>query len=215
MKRYGLYDISTATNIVMLGKILDFELPIEAAKDETFFYQAVADYRQKKLEKNPFRFMEHVDILSEEKLPLIIKLKDFDRKVILPNLSTYLWRSVCQIPGALLDTSEKIILLPPKTSLTADFFRGLFLFYKYLQYLFFLTAIFAPLSFYQFLQKPNFQSAFLSILATISLYQIVFSVFFGYAEFGRLISPAQPVMYLFSFYWLGKMGKLIKASIRA
>ena len=212
---YGVHSITRASDITMLGKILDFKLPIENAKDERFYYEAVTKYRQEGRELNPFRFLEYNDLIRKDRLLLLLKLNDFDAKVLTAVYPEYIGKSLLRIPGSLLDTSEKIIVTAGSNNFLDFLFKILFQFYKYLQFSFLIIFPCAPIAFFNFLKKPSYESAIVSILGGISLYQIIFAVFFGYSEFGRLICIAQPMMYLFSFYCWWKILRVLHYSSRS
>lgn len=205
---YGVSGITRATDITMLGKILDFNLSIESARDEKFFYEAVNKYRMENREKNPFRFMEYYGLISKEQLPVLLKLKDFDRKVLAVNWSQYVINSLFQIPGALLEVSEKVILNPRKSDLSS-LFHGLYYLYKYAQIAFFIIIPGFFFTLFNYVRKRTFVNTLLIFLGGVSLYQIFFAVFFGYAEFGRLILVAQPLLYLYSFYLFSRLFKFV------
>jgi hypothetical protein len=194
-----VFGLSWASDITVFGKILSFDLPIENAKSEKFFYDLVTDYRNKNLEKNPFRFLEYANLVYAPLQPKQQQMKAFNGKVLASSYPQYFIKSLFLIPQALTETSEKIVLMAPSKSPASRIFNVLFQVYKTLQYLFFLIIPFTLISLYLFLKKSSRENTVLLILSFISLYQIIFAVLFGYAEFGRLICPAQPLMYLFIF----------------
>lgn len=197
--------ISRAADINLLGKILQFNLPIESGKNEAVVYDAVSQYRESNQELHPWRFLDANAGTFLGNTPRLNSLSRFTKTVISHNLVTFVWRSFLQLPASVLDLSEKYILKPPYTDISSFAFNLLYHFYHNLQYLTLIVFIAYPLSLYKFMKTKNFHNASVLLIGTVVVYQIIFSVFFSYGEYGRLISPSQPLLYLFSFYWWGKI----------
>ena len=132
-------------------------------------------------------------------------MKIFSYQVIGANLPEYLAKSTVLLPRALLDVSEKLVIMSPNLNLISLMFNLNLTVVRYAQIVFFLIFIFSFVSFIQFLKSRTLLYAVLILASLTSLYQIIFSVFIGHAEYGRLIVPVQPIMYFFSFYWLKKI----------
>lgn len=205
LARWGFYGISRSSDINMLGKILEYKLPVDAGKDEKYIYSLVVDYQSQERDPHPFRFLEHYNLLNDSDIPKLIPLKKFGYQVIWANLPLYLLKSTELLPGALMDVSEKLVIMPPNINLISLMFNLDLAIARFVQIVFFPIFIFSFISLFQFLKSRTVLHAVMISAALISLYQIIFSVFIGHAEYGRLILPAQPVMYLFSFYWLKRI----------
>jgi len=159
----------------------------------------------------PYRFLEQYDFYHNPEL--FRELGIFNSTVIQSNFQEYFTRSAMQIPSAITDVSDLYILKQPRDGFLGFVFYNLALFYKNIQYANLIVFFFFVAIFYIFLKHRTYKSAFISILGVISLYQILFSVFFSYGEFGRLISPSLPLIYLFSFYSYYLIFKKIKVFI--
>lgn len=206
LNTYGYGGISHVSDINLLGKILQFNLPLKGVQPGNYFYKTVTDYRTLNLTPMPYRFLEHYDsaIYLTDKWKLNT-LPSFNLSVIANNLPVFITDSLGQIPPALIDTSEIIKPDIPGGENTAGFFLSLYKFYGNMQYVFLIILIAYPLTVFLYLRKPDRKNTIIMLLGTIAAYQIIFSVFFSYGEFGRLISVAQPILYCFSFYWLWKL----------
>ncbi|MCL5798120.1 MAG: hypothetical protein M1366_04940, partial [Patescibacteria group bacterium] len=206
LKTYDYGGISHVSDINLLGKILQFDLPVTSGKSSDYFYKTVTDWHTHNGTSMPYRFLEHYDpniyISGKWKLN---SLPSFNMTVITHNLPLYFVDSFKQIPQALTDASD--IIKPDVTSENqlSVFFSNLFMTYKDTQYVFLIIFLAYPLTFFLYLSKPNKKNTSLMLLGTLCAYQIILSVFFSYGEFGRLISVAQPILYCFSFYWLWKL----------
>jgi hypothetical protein len=204
---YGYSGISRNTDINLLGKILSFKLPIESAKKYSHLYDSIKKYQQQNGDPQPYRFLEDYDasIYVDPKGKFNL-LKEFNTTVIGSNLGEFIVKSTMQIPGAMLDTSEFTTLFGSPHPFS-PIFNALHLIYHRLQYLTLILIPAYPVVFIQYLRKKTKKYAFLLINGSICVYLVVSSVFFSYGEFGRLIVPAQPLMYVFSFYCWWKMLK--------
>lgn len=203
--RFQYKGLSRAGDINLFGKVLDFHLPLNQARNDKFYYQSVTEFWKNNQDMNPYRFLEQYDLIREERRQQALGVGPFGRQVIFANLSVFLYKSTLQIPVALMETSEKTVLLPYNSSPSAFFYQILFHIYKYMQIVFILVFPLLLADIYAFSKKKvSINTIFLS-LGVISFYQIVFSVFLSYGEFGRLISPAQPLIYLYCFYHLNKL----------
>lgn len=194
--------VNKVSELNMLGKILQFNLNIESAKNVTYFYEAVKNYRLKNGDPMPFRFLEKYDFF--QKPDKIRDLQRFNSIVIKSNFREYVFKSIMQIPSGVVDMSELYVLKKPDAGMLGSFFYNLSRFYNNLQYAnFIIFFCFFPFV-YLFLKQRTFIWTFITLIGIITLYQIIFSIFFSYGEFGRLISPALPIIFLFTFYgyWL-------------
>lgn len=199
---WGIKNISNASYITSFGKVLSYNLNIESAKDDDYFYNKVKHYRALNKELNPFRFMEFYNIPHEQSPLILENMKIFANRVILANLPVFIFKALSEIPPALLDVSEKMILRstsptdgPTPENLWAILFQTLASFYKTTQITFFLILFFGPLFIIRLFFRKSLFTTSLAFLSAVSIYQIIFAVFFGYAEYGRLIVPAQPFLY--------------------
>lgn len=198
--------ITRNSEINLLGKIIKFRLNIEHAKNYPYFYNSLSAYRKISQDSLPYRFLEYSDSDIYKKNFHFNELQGFNRTVILANLGVFSWRSFLEIPGALLETSE--FVNPPKNShFLSPLFSFLFFIEQKILYLNLLILIALPFTFYQLLKNSSFENKALSLLAIITLYQIVTSVFLSYGEFGRLLTPAIPLIFITSFSFLKSLVK--------
>ena len=205
--------INHITDINLLGKIMQFNLPITNAKKFRYFYETLSDYRQKKFPPMPYTFLEYYDPLIYSHTEKLNSLSGFNAKVISSNLTGFFTRSISQIPSAMLEKSEFIKTVIPPVGLANFVYRYLYEIYKTVQYL---TLIFIPIFivsiFLFFKKRNNLKFAVFFLAGMISFYQIVLSVFFSYEEFGRLIVVVQPLLYLFIFYSCGQIWTYLRVS---
>jgi len=204
--------VNHITDINLMGRILQYNLPVEAGRDVTFFYGAVRDYRAIGGDPMPYRFLEYYDPQIYDKPERLNDLQRFTRAVVLDNLPRFITLGVAEIPKRMLEPND-LIAENPEAPFLLTLFNGLRSFYTAAQYL---TLLVLPLFFlvlFRFFRKPSFPTAATMIIGVIALYQIIVSVFFGYSEFGRLISVVQPQLYLFLLLQLPPNNRDITARI--
>ena len=207
---YQYNGINRSGDINLLGKILKYNLPVERAIRIEYFYENVKNYRTINGNSMPYRFLEFYEprIYDDDNKKLMNLLPEFNFKVITGNLPEFVIKSLQELPQALSEKSEMIT--PTGSDKLSVFFILLFNIYNKLQYLFFLVFAFFPLSMLLFSKKRKFKNTSVFLLGVISVYQIFFSLFLSYGEFGRLIAPAQPVIYLFIFLFLPVIFPVLK-----
>lgn len=217
-KTFNYKGINRIVDVNFLGKILEFNLPVEAGKENGPFAGLVNQYRTVDSFYNPFRFLERYGYDLDQSTFPYRELQQFNINIIRANLGQYLVKGSMQLPAALIDTKIDylIITIGSNTYLNA-YFDAVFQFFSFMQ-IFLLTVFIAyPISLFQAIKRQTLSSVSLCLLGTIALYQISFSVFFSYGEYLRLVSPALPILYLFCFYWwkiiLDKIIKIIAGII--
>lgn len=179
---YQYRGISRISDYNLLGVILVRNLNIENAKNNPL-YPSVVEYKQQNRELTPFRLMESVDYNYYKNTGLVNRMQQFNRQVIFADLPQYVIKSLAAIPQAQTEN------LKPLSFLTLIVIPG------------FIWQIF------EFWRKKELIVAFYLLIGAVSCYQIILTVFFSYGEFGRLLSPAWPFIYLFSFYCWFRLGK--------
>lgn len=194
---FGYRGINHSSDINILGKILKYELPVESAKDVKYYYENIKDYRTKKEDPMPYRFLEYYDGQIYDKKELLNLLPSFNLKVIKANYKEFITKSFQEFPQALLDTSEIIASTDINTYLGVFFFLLYEIFTKF-QYLYFLAIIIFPFSVFRFLKKPTFENSTSLLLGTISVYQIFFPFF---SLMGNSAASFLPPNRSFIFLW--------------
>lgn len=207
VKNSGYAGISRPGDINLLGKIIKFNLAIEKGKNETVIYNLLTEYKTNKGNPHPWRFLEAYFDTFYKSPAALNTLPEFNRLVIADNLPTFIYLSIQELPPALLDPSENYIFPIQKKNILSLAFNLLYELNRRLSYLTLIVFVAYPISLLQFLRTKNHPERGMFVIATVAIYQILTSVFLSYGEFGRLISPALSLIYLFSFYFWGKIFK--------
>ena len=125
-------------DIDVLGRILEFDTPIEAGKAYSYFYESVTDYRNRKGNPMPFEFINTYDDSMYVNTTRMNELQGFTRSVVLGNLPSYVTDAFATIPSAMTDVS-------PFIKISDDSIVFLHIFFQV--YLYFIARCFlSPLS---------------------------------------------------------------------
>lgn len=197
---HGYAGISQATEIALLGRILEFDVPVEAGKRFRTYYDAVSDFRKRDGEPSPFRFIDTYMPLAYVDTRLMTELQQFDRTVITANFPSYVVNVVSYIPYIFSDDSPfQSIHTKPNDGL-AGFFVFLWQVSRGLWQLGYLVFFLWPVSVWMYFKKPSALKMIPVLLGLTSISQLLIIVFFDYYEVGqyaRLASAIQPQVYLF------------------
>lgn len=178
----------------LLGRILQFELPIETGRQYEFFYKNVSDYRSRGGSPNPYRFIDTYDPTLSVNPARLTELTKFNHTVILSQLPKYIVQSISDIPRAFIEISPFIQARSTFLSLIQQTFR---IFQSLL-----LLSIFAiPIAYRRLQLDPSKRNRVIIVLCTLCTAQVVVSALFGYEDLGRLISPIIPLFMI----WLSAL----------
>lgn len=197
---HGYAGISQINEINLLGRILEFNLPVEAGKQYTTYYQAVADNRKNNGPTMPYRFIDLYAPLTYVDTKLMSELQQFDRVVIANNLLSYITQAFSYIPKIFSDDPPLLALDTKATTGIAGFFAQLWNVSQAVWQLGYLVFILWPVSVWFYFTKPKASRMVPVILGATSVSQLLIIVFFDYYDMGqyaRLASVIQPQTYLF------------------
>ncbi len=202
-------------DINSLGQILYFDLPIDSAKGTNYFYNNVLDYRKIHGDPYPYNFLNHYDPSIYQKPQLLNQLNSFNFQVISHNLPLFIIKSVEQVPLALLSGND-IFKMSHKTTnpILNGFFQILFRLYNLFQVPTLIILPSFPFFLIMLLKKPTLKLAIITLIGLVAILQIFLTVPFVFYEFGRLLSPIQPELYLLSYYSWGKLLHSINSHFR-
>lgn len=214
--KYNRYfGISRTGDINLLGKVFQYNLPIESGKSFGQIYDNITEYKKWGDTSNPWEFAKtYPDIYWNQNRglwdgPSFDVIKKFSRTVVFHNIFQYITQSLLFFPQAMLETPFMKPLLQPTAEGFSIVFHFLYYLYQKLQYLTLIILVTFPITFIEFLTKRNLVSAIYTLLGMFCLYQISFAVFFSFMDYGRLIIPVQIFLFLFSFYWWSRIIKLL------
>ena len=205
---YGYHGISRVSDINTLGNILVYDLPVEAAKQRfPAWYEAIRSYRSRGGQPTPYRFLEETDpeIYTVHSYRFN-EISAFNRTVILASLPAYIGQSLLRLPMAIRQPNVAVVLAPETRGIAAWFFHRLYAYNTRIQLsiLFLFAAV--PFSLWEITRRHStrerYRAALFLLISIIGLYQWLLSVAFSYEDYGRLISPALPLLYLSVFIFL-------------
>jgi hypothetical protein len=201
--------ISRISDVNLLGKILLYNLPIAHAPDSDGVKAIVEDYRKTVNVIDPWQvYVVNPKLYEKEYAEPMAK---FVRSVVLANIPAYLIGATREVPGAIVDYGDMIYNFKYANPL----FKTITNFYHFLQYGTYMVFIISPWLIYKALKERSVKSAGLLLLALVSLYHIAFGVYLGYAEYGRHLSVAIPVMYAVSALGFWSIGSYFLHKVRS
>jgi hypothetical protein len=201
-------------DIDMLGRILEFNTPINAGKTYKYFYEIVTDYRSHKGDLHPFRFINTYGISMYTNTVRMNELQSFTRSVVLHNLPSYATNAISTIPQAMTVVNSSIIKISDESIFPLGlFFSGLVKFYRALLPFNFLVFPLYPAAIYLFFRKKSTKRTLLVTIGSIAVSQIFFTVFIVYKDdYGRLFGSIQPLLLVFIIGTLQELFQPIRSS---
>lgn len=210
---FGYKGITRQLDLALLGKILHYNIPVDKSTTSDFFRDNILTYRKINGDPNPFRFVEYFDPDIYAKNYRFNEMKTFNLEVISQNLPEFIYKSTLEVPTAMLQTADIKPLNPNRHDILGFFFELLYSLFKNLQFLSFIILPGVLLTLFHFIKSRTLNNTIWLSLGFLSLYQVLVSVYLDYEDFGRLIGIAQPIIYLFALFTLGKVIKIISKNI--
>lgn len=197
---HGYTGISQINEINLLGRILEFDLPVEAGKQYKTYYEAVRDNKQRYQLTMPYRFIDTYAPLTYVEISKMNELQKFDRAVIAANIPSYILHTITYIPKIFSDEPPLLAIDTKASSGLAGFFSFIWKFYKMIWHVGYLVFFFLPVSLWLYFRKPSVSRMITVLLGAISVSQLLVIVFFDYydaGQYARLASVIQPQAILF------------------
>lgn len=186
---HHLAEFQIPSHIAVLGRVLKAKL---SPRDgiNTQYFGKYNEYLRLTSKTDPFEFINFLDpdiYGNPEKIKL---LKKFTYATLAQNPLPYLVSAAFDLPGSIVTVDDNI-KITDRTNLL-KFWQIMNL---GLIYLFYITL---PITFFV-------AGRFLRHLTIITVLQIIFTVTVGYGEFGRLLAPILPLIYINIFLVAGKI----------
>jgi len=214
---HGYTGISQINEINLLGRILEFNLPVDAGKRYTTYYNAVLENRITGGPTMPYRFLDTYAPLTYTNTKRMNELQQFDRAVIANNFSTYIIRALSFIPNIFSDGPPLLGIDTNKTTGLAGIYAFLWHLYRSMWHLGYLLFLLFPIAILSYVRKPSLHSMIAILLGIISLTQLLVIVLFDYydpGQYARLSSVIQPQVYLFIFITIYEVVCAARSTIR-
>lgn len=198
---HGYRGISQASEIALLGRILEFRLPLEAGSQYETYYGSIHKYwSSHKGYSSPFQFIDTYTPRTYVDTGLMTELQSFDRVVITANLPEYIFKSISYIPNIFSDNAPLLGLNENASSGPEGFFSLLWHVNKIIWHTGYLIFFLWPVSMLIYFRKPTSDRLIPVLLGSIGVSQLLLIVLFDYYERGlyaRLSSAVQIQVYLF------------------
>ncbi len=199
--QYKYFGLQFGGDIAILGRILEFHVPIDSAKTNTYFYTTVSDSRATNRITMPFRFLEQYDPAIYGKPERLVQLQAFNQTVIFHTFPLFAIKALGTIPEILLEVCDFTLVPAHSTYLLTRIVWLLQQAYGLGQY----TTLAVPFLWIPmgilFLVKPTRWNAVIAITGTIAMTQIILTALTMYKDIGgqyaRIISLIRPHLFLF------------------
>jgi 4-amino-4-deoxy-L-arabinose transferase-like glycosyltransferase len=200
--QYNYFGIQFVSDIDELGRILQFNIPVESAKNNTYFYSIVKDSRAgNPITPTGFELLFRYDPNIWGKTYRFVELQAFNRAVLFTNLPLYVGKAVSTVPEILLEVCGFTLVPPASTNLLTNIVWRLQQAYGVAQY----ATLAIPLLWFVmgsvFFIQPSRWNAIVAAVGTIAMSQIVLTALVVYkdigGQYGRVLSIVQPHMFLF------------------
>lgn len=185
-------------DIDVLGRILEFDTPIEAAKTNTYFYEKVTEYRSRNGNPMPFEFINTYDATLYTNTTKMNELQAFTRSVVLDNFPSYAMRAFSTIPQAMTDVSPFMKIADGSKLSLRMFFSGLLALYRMVLPFTLLVFPLYPVAMYFVFRERSIRRILLATVGSVVVSQIILTAFVVYREdYGRLFASIQPLLLIF------------------
>lgn len=213
-RKFQGYDgFSRIGDINLLGIILTQNLNVESAKNISFYYSRMNEYRKLGGTPMPFRFLEFADPRIYVKAERFNELKNFTVPVIKTNLGKYISYIWTIMPKGIIQSNmlyfDNIYI---KNNLLHGLFDTLFKLYAFANYANLIILPVFPVLVIVYLVKPSNKLLQILCIGFIPVYHLLVSVPFTYEyqDLGRLLSPTLPQFFLFDMMIISWIIKRIR-----
>lgn len=201
---HGYHGINHAGDINLLGRIIQFDFPIESENNVSFFAHKLIEYKALGLSKDPYRFLEWSDEAIYGTGWLLEDLRKFVGTTIRKNLFTYIQLSLPDIIPALITTDAIPNVYNRGGTLSYEtiflnILDGIQTTFRYTNLLLlFLFPLYGMSVLDSFFHKKQFLTYFgmLFVLSGIAIYMALTAALGSYDSFGRLATPMLPIGYI-------------------
>lgn len=206
---YNFRGLSFNTDFAVFGRILQKNIPTDAAAGASDLQSKVEEYRKNGgTMRIPWYFFVAYNNEIYGRLP---DVQEFNRLVLRDQWPAFTATVVGDIPKAFFDTYvEEVIYRASHPSISRMFFDAITWIVQQIQKATIVFLILFPLSVWQWIKKQTPVHTFLLAVGVIELYQIFSSLIWGGAwEYARHIITTQTYLFFFCFWWIAKIGKTI------
>lgn len=193
----------------LFGKILEYNLPIDSARDHTFFYSRLTEYRGRQGVPNPYRFYDTYDPNISINMGRLAELRSFTLTVLAHNAPQYVYESFIRIPRAITDTSDIIRIPRNESNILQNVLTKLQQMAQLVHAVATISLAIFPIALIRFFQKISSSEARASLLGLVALPYVYAMVLFGYEDWGRLIVEVMPLVLIFTAYWLSRIYRML------
>jgi hypothetical protein len=201
---YNFKGLSINTDFAVFGRILRFNIPVDAASSVHPLYDEVVSYRAAGGNISiPWYFFV---AYNNEIYSRMDELKAFDRLVLQHQFPEFTKTMIGDIPGAFSDTDVSGVLYRAgRPGITRSFFDTLVRIYASIQKMSVIFLILFPCSVWLYIKKQSVLHTFLLAVGLMEMYQLVSTLVYGgsWDMAGHMITT-QTYLFFFCFWWVGR-----------
>jgi hypothetical protein len=202
--------IQQNNEISIFGRILEFNLPVDAGKSVAFYYNAMMTGRASH-QKSPFRLFNSIDGNIYRNPHMIQELRRFDSLVLLNQLFPYFVQAMQYFPKLIADYTPLVVLPNVYFQYTYQLLNHMNTIYGQAKQLTWIMFILFPFAILLWAREKLIQHEIVVIYPLIVLFQSLLTVFIVcYDDYGRLSSPLTLVVYLGVVIWIGILRQIFK-----
>jgi hypothetical protein len=180
--------IQQVSDLDIFGRILEFNMPIDATNTDPYFYR-ITQIAKKKHMTQPFKLLDTIDPSIYMDRSRMAQLGIFNRKVISDHPLLYVQHALSYVPNIIHDYTRIPEFARTDPSDRATFLARINAVFGATKYLTWLVFFLLPFAGFLWIKKRTIQSEFIIILSLYVLSQIAMSVcIVYYEEYGRLSS---------------------------
>jgi len=188
--------ISRISDVNVLGKILQYRLSVQQVQGGEI-KDIVAPYISDH-QTDPWIIYAKNPQLYDAKYAA--PTHQFVTDVIRHNIGLYILRSAQDIPVAMLTSGDIEYTLVARPFLN-NFFGFLTYINRYLRMGYVLLFVALPVYLYRAWKKKSLYNVSLALFSFVGLYYVTTAVFLSYNDYGRLMLPAVPFLFVVSYWW--------------
>lgn len=201
---YQYPGIQYVSDITILGRIFELNIPVEAGRDIKYFYDTVQDHKKRNGSPMPFLFLEYYDPNFYNNKTRRRELQIFVNKVFMHNLPQYVIQALPSLPKVILSTAP-LSKSESQYGLVNVLIETVFKIYGMVQYMIILIFLWWPIVLIRFFKHPNKKLCIQAILGLIGFVFILQTTILIYQDldgYGRFIGTMQPIVYLFFLFYV-------------
>lgn len=206
VQRKNYYGINHVSDVNLLGKILEYRIPVSLTTTYSKLASAIGSYQQMTRNPDPYAFLSWYEpnlLTGDTEKRTLNELRSVTIQTIQSNLVPYGIYSIGQIPRILARSPDSYAAVSRGEKGFA-MWNVLQMLFRAAQYISFLMIVCFLHAMYIFIKSRRRQSALMLLVCAVFFYQLMMVSLFAFTaeEYGRLMSPMMPFVYGIIVSWI-------------